>query len=191
MVTGIEGVAQVQRLQTGRLGKLDSIVGRRAWWIVVAVERRVLRLERSGERARERRGQRRRDDTLVNSVGRMCVKRLWSLKVAGILCRSQCRCVVRCLSCPANSRSCGSHAATLLSAARQAHRERRPLTFFQTSGGRRCVLSPFSQLPLLLCHCQSSTALICVCGAWGSRLCCLLRLLGVGIGAVVLPPSPT
>jgi hypothetical protein len=192
MFTRVEGVAQVQRLQAGALGKLDGIVGRCACWAIVSVEGGVLGLEGSGERAGERRSQRRRDDTLVYSVGGMRMKRLWSLEVAGILYKGQYWYVARSTTCPGNSRSCGSHAATLLSVARQALRECRPLTFFQTIGALHCVLSPFSLLPLLLCHCRSSTALICVCGAWGSCLCCLLRLpgLGLGLGLVVLPSLP-
>jgi len=147
-----------------------------------------LRLERSGERTGERSSQGRRDHSLVDGVGWMRVKRLRSLGLAGVLYECQYWCMVEFLSHPANSRSCGSHGARLLSVARQALRGCRPLTFFQTSGARRCVLSPFSLLHLLLCHCQSSTAPTCVCGAWGSCLCCLLRLPGAA--AVVLPPSP-
>lgn len=148
-----------------------------------------MRLERSRERAGERSSQRRRDHSLVNSVGWMRVERLRSLGVAGILHKGQHWYAVGCLLCRANSRSCGRHGARPLSAARQAPRECRPLTFVQTSGARRCVLSPFSLLRLLLYHCQSSTAPTCVYGAWWSCLCCRLRLPGVA--AVVLPPSPT
>jgi hypothetical protein len=88
MFAGVEWIAQVQRFQAGGLRELGIVIGRCTCWTVVPVEGRVLGLERSGERACERRSQWRRDDTLVNGVRGMCVKRLWSLEAAGILQRS-------------------------------------------------------------------------------------------------------